>query len=82
MIWLYLYLLSCFPIVPAVFETVKEDIDRRRNPHNYSTAKFGPNWAWGEFGITQYYCVACLIPFLNLYCWYIMVGVARMRTKK
>ena len=78
MSWLYIYLLSCFPLVPAVIVTVREDIDRIRNPRKYANSKFGPNWKWGEFCITQYYCTACLIPVLNLYCWYIMLGIITM----
>lgn len=82
MTWFWIYMLSCFPVVPAVLLTVREDVERKRNPHKYANSKFGLNWVWGEFGFTQVYCVACLTPLLNLYCWYIMVSIAVMELKK
>lgn len=69
------YLISCIPaifwIVITAWEDIKCHLGYQKPDH-----KFGLNWEWGKFCLTQYVVVGCLIPVVNLYVgWYLVTCV-------
>jgi len=80
MIYLKIYLISCIPALLFFLATVWEDIQCYRGLKK-PDHKFGYNWQWplSTGSMTPFMCAAMLIPVLNLYTgWFIVGGIIVM----
>lgn len=78
MIYLQIYLISCIPALLFFMMTAWEDIQCLRGKKK-PDHKFGYNWKWPFQSLTPIMFASMLIPVLNLYTgWWIVGGLIVM----
>lgn len=82
MIFLQIYLISCIPALLFFMATAWEDIQYLRGKKSPGH-KFGYNWAIPVQSITPLMTATMLIPVLNLYTgWFIVGGIIMTEIKE
>lgn len=81
MIYLQIYLISCIPALLFFLMTAWEDIQCLRGKKK-PCHKFGYNWKYPFNSLTPLFTASMLIPVLNLYTgWFIVGGIIVMGIK-